>query len=157
MRAVTREVAGPPAFQRDGYTTSSPFHSPAKAASLRCSSSGDGAARWAWAIGLLPLYGLDDLLGGIVEIVSRQHVEAGLADDLLAGFDIGALQPHHQRHLQADFLHRRDHALGDDIAFHDAAENVDKDPPHLWIGGDDLERRGALGLVRAAADVKEVR
>src|SRR3979490_3396083 len=99
MRAVTREVAGPPAFQRDGYTTSSPFHSPAKAASLRGSSSGDGAARWAWAIGLSPISGPDVFLGGLAEIVSRQPVEAGLADDFLPGPDIGAPQPHHQRHL----------------------------------------------------------
>src|SRR3981081_1353841 len=106
MRAATCEVAGPPAFQRDGYTTSSPFHSPAKTASLRFSSSGDGAARWSWAIGLSPLYGLDDLLGGVVEIVGRQHVEAGFPDDLLAGIDIGAFEAHHQRHLQADFLPR---------------------------------------------------
>ena len=49
---MTCETAGPPAVQRDGYTISSPFHSPANAASLRCSSSGVGAARWSCAIGL---------------------------------------------------------------------------------------------------------
>src|SRR5476651_1463561 len=120
MRATTCEVAGPPAVQRDGCTISSPAHSPANAASLRCSSSGAGAARWSAAIGLAPLHGLDDLLRGIVEIVGGQHVEATFPDDLLAGIDIGAFQPHHQRYLQADFLHRGDHALGDDVAFHDA-------------------------------------
>jgi hypothetical protein len=31
-----------------------------------------------------PLHGLDDLLGGVVEIVGGDDVEAGLADDLLA-------------------------------------------------------------------------
>src|ERR1700678_1923656 len=109
MRATTCEAAGPPAVQREGYTISSPVHSPANTASLRCSSSGVGAARWS-GIDLSPLHGLDDLLRGIVEMVGRQHVEAALADDLLAGCDIGALEPHHQRHFQADFLHRRDHA-----------------------------------------------
>src|SRR6202048_3144663 len=104
MRAVTCEVAGPPAVQREGYTISSPVHSPANAASLRCSSSGFGAARRSSAIGLRPLHGLDDLLRGIVEIVGRQHVEATFPDDLLAGIDIGALQPHHQRYFQAGFL-----------------------------------------------------
>src|SRR5450759_3627426 len=122
MRAATCEVAAPPSVQREGYTISSPVQSPANAASLRCSSSGAGAARWSPAIGSSPLHGLDDLLRGIVEIVGRQHVEAAFPDDLLAGIDVGALQPHHQRHLEADFLHRGDHALGDDIAFHDTAE-----------------------------------
>src|ERR1700734_1451288 len=127
MRATTCEVAGPPAVQRDGYTISSPLHSPANTASLRCSSSGVGAARWSSAIGLAPLYGLDDFLRGIVEIVRRHHVEAGFADDLLAGIDIGALEPHHQRHGQADLLHRGDHAFGNDVALHDATEDIDQD------------------------------
>src|SRR5260370_13986005 len=134
MGGRTCEGGGPPAVQRDGYTTSSPFHSPANAASLRCSSSAVGAARWFSGIGLT-LHGLDDLLRGIVEIVGRQHVEATFPDDFLAGVDVGALEPHHQRHFQADFLHRRDHAFGDDIAFHDAAENVDQDALHIGIGG----------------------
>ena len=32
----------------------------------------------------------------------------------------------------------------DDVAFHDAAENVDQDALHLRIGGDDLEGRRDL-------------
>src|SRR5580692_4024692 len=106
MRAVTWEVAGPPSVQREGYTISSPFHSPANTASLRCSASAVGAARWSAGIGLPSLDGFDDLLRGVVEIIRRQHVEATFADDLLAGLDIGAFQPHHQRHLETDFLHR---------------------------------------------------
>src|SRR3978361_2349065 len=99
MRATTREVAPPSAAQRDACTVSSPLHSPANTASLRCSSRGRDGARWSSAIGLAPLHGLDDLLCGIVEIISRQHVEARFADDLLAGVDVGALEPDHQRHL----------------------------------------------------------
>src|SRR3984893_498184 len=128
MRATTCDVAGPPSVQREGYTISSPVHSPANTASLRCSSSGVGAARWSADIDLSPLYGLDDLLRGIVEIVGRQHVEAAFPDDLLAGIDICALQPHHQGNLEADFLHRRDQPFGNDVAFHDTAENVDHEP-----------------------------
>src|SRR3984957_18881721 len=156
MRATTCDVAGPPSVQREGYTISSPVHSPANTASLRCSSSGAGAARWS-GIDLSSLYRLDDFLRGIVEIVGRQHVEAAFPDDLLAGIDIGAFQPHHQGNLEAGFLDRRDHALGNDVAFHDATENVDQDALHVGIGGDDLERRGDLGLVGAAAYVEEVR
>src|ERR1700710_470675 len=116
MRALTRAAAGPPAVQRDGYTISSPVPSPANAASLRCSSSGVGAARWSSAMGLASLDGLDDFLCGVVEIVRRQHVEAAFPDDLLAGIDIGTFETHHQRHFQPGFLHRGDHALSDDVA-----------------------------------------
>src|ERR1700739_1887594 len=138
MRATTCDVAGPPSVQREGYALSSPVHSPANTASLRCSSSGAGAARWS-DIDLSSLYGLDDLLRGIVEIIGWQHAEAALADSLLSGFDIGAFEPNDQRHLQADFLHRGDHALGDDIALHDAAEDVDENALHVGIRRDDLE------------------
>src|ERR1700704_6114516 len=104
MRATTREVAGPPAVQRDGCTISSPLHSPTNAASLRCSSSGFGAARRSSAMGLTSLDGLDDFLCGVVEIVGRQHVETAFLDNLLACVDIGAFQPHHQWHLQSDLF-----------------------------------------------------
>src|SRR3990170_9004881 len=123
-------MAGPPVVQRDGNTVSSPLHSPANAASLPCSSSGVGAARRS-AIGLAPLHGLDDFLRGVVEIVGRQHVEATFTDDLLAGIDVGAFETHYQRHLEADFLYRGDHTFGDDVALHDAAENVDQDALHV--------------------------
>src|ERR1700689_138365 len=99
MGATTCEIAGPPASQREGNTTSSPLHSPANTASLRCSSSGFGAARRSSGMALASLHGLDDFLRGVVEIVGGQHVEAAFPDDLLAGLDIGALEPHYQRHL----------------------------------------------------------
>ena len=79
------------------------------------------------------------------------------ADDLLALFDVGAFEAHDQRNLKADRLYRRDHAARDDVAFHDAAEDVDQDALHLRVGGDDLERRRHLLLGGAAADVEEVR
>src|ERR1700689_3653471 len=99
MRATTWETAGPPASQREGKTTSSPLHSPANTASLRCSSSGFGAARRSSGIALASLHGLDDFLRGIVEIVGGQHVEAAFPDDFLPALDFGALEPHHQRHF----------------------------------------------------------
>src|SRR5581483_6887344 len=73
------------------------------------------------------LHGGDDLLGSVVKIVARRDVELGLGDDLLAKFDVRAFEPHHQRHLQSDLLDRRHHTLGDHIALHDAAEDVDQD------------------------------
>src|SRR5262245_34235625 len=106
MRATTREVAGPPSVQRDGKTASSPFHSPANAARRACSGSGDDAARWSWAMALASLDGLHDLLRGVVEIIRRHDIQAGFTDDLLAEFDIGAFETHHQRHGEADLAHR---------------------------------------------------
>ncbi len=78
------------------------------------------------------------------------------ADDLLAEIDVGAFEAHDQRHLEADVLDRGDHALGDDVAAHDAAEDVDENALHVRVGGDDLERRRHLLLRGAAADVEEV-
>src|SRR5690349_15125051 len=140
MRATTCDVAGPPSVQRDGKTVSSPFHSPANAARRACSASGDDAERWSWAMALASLDGLHDLLRGVVEIVRRHHVEAGFADDLLAEFDIGAFEANHQRHAETDLAHRSGDALGDHVALHDAAEDVDQDALHVGIGSDDLER-----------------
>ncbi len=49
-----------------------------------------------------------------------------------------------------------DDALGDDVAAHDPAEDVDEDAFDRRVAEDDLERRGYLFLVGAAADVEEV-
>jgi hypothetical protein len=46
--------------------------------------------------------------------------------------------------------------FGDDIATHDAAEDVDQDALHCRIGRDDLERCGHLLLGGATAHVEEV-
>src|SRR3954452_980344 len=156
MRATVREVAGPPAVQRDGKTTSSPFHSPANAARRACSGNGDDAARWSWVMALASLDGLHDLLRSVVEIIGRHHVQAGFADDLLAEFDIGAFEADHQRHAEADFAHGGSNALGDHVALHDTTEDVDEDPLHVGIGSDDLEGGRHLFLAGAAADVEEV-
>src|SRR6516225_6597410 len=102
------------------------------------------------------LHGRDDLLRGIVEIVGRRHVEIGLRDDLLAEFDIGAFEPYHQRHAQAHFLHCGDDTLGNHVAFHDAAENIDQDALNVVIRRDDLEGGHHFFFGRAAADIKKI-
>jgi hypothetical protein len=90
------------------------------------------------------------------QIVGGDDIQARLGDDLLAEFDIGAFEPHHQRHAKPDFAHRGDHAFGHNIATHDAAKDVDQYALHVRIGGDDLERSRDLLLGRAAADVEEI-
>ena len=53
-------------------------------------------------------------------------------------------------------LRRADHAFGDDVAPHDAAEDVDEDAFDIVVGQDDLEGLGhALGR-GAAADVEKI-
>src|SRR5215468_858604 len=97
---------------------------------------------------------LDDLLRRVIEIVGGDHVELGLGNDALAEIDVGAFEPYHQRHLEADLFHRRDDAFGDDVAAHDAAENIDQDYFHARIGREDLERGRDRLLAWAATDVK---
>ena len=56
-----------------------------------------------------------------------------------------------------DLARGGDDAVGDHVAVHDAAEDVDQDALHLRVAEDDLEGRGDLLLGGAAADVEEVR
>src|SRR5690606_4945399 len=100
--------------------------------------------------------GLDDLLGGIVEVIGRNHVQAALIDDLLAQFHIGTLETDNQRNLEANFLDGCDNAFCDDVALHDAAEDVDENAFDARISSDDLEHSRDLLLASATADVTEV-
>ena len=70
-----------------------------------------------------------------------------VGDDRLAELDVGAFEAHDQRHFEADFLDRGDHAFGDHVAFHDAAEDIDQNAFDLRVGGDDLEGGRDLFLV----------
>ena len=78
-------------------------------------------------------------------------------EDLSPELHVRPLEPHDERHLQAELLGRGDDAVRDDVALHDAAEDVDEDRLHLRALEDHLEGLGDLLLVGAAADVEEVR
>ena len=54
-------------------------------------------------------------------------------EQLPAALDVGALQTHHQRHAQLHLLDRGEHALGDEVARHDAAEDVHEDRLHVRV------------------------
>src|SRR5580700_6241542 len=75
-----------------------------------------------------------DLVRRVVEVVRRNHVETRVADDLLAEIHIRALEAHDQRNLKANFLHRGDDALGDYVAPHDAAKNIDENALYVRVG-----------------------
>ena len=90
------------------------------------------------------------------EIVGGDDRQVGFGEDLLAEIDVGAFQADHQRHVQADLAGGRDDAVGDDVAAHDAAEDVDQDAFDVGVAQDDLEGLGHPVLGGAAADVEEV-
>jgi hypothetical protein len=79
-----------------------------------------------------------------------------VGEDVLALLHVGAFEAHDQRNLQVHFLRRGDDAVGDDVALHDAAEDVHQDALHRGIAENDLERRRHLLRGGAAAHVEEV-
>ncbi len=99
----------------------------------------------------------DDFFRAIGERIRADDRQAALADHLFPQFDIRALEADHQRNAEAGLRDRREDAGGDDVALHDAAEDIDQDAADLGIAEDDLEGGGDLLLARAAADIEEVR
>ena len=77
------------------------------------------------------LGGRDDLLRAVGHVGRGDDVEPALGEHLLAELDVRALEAHDERHLEPDLLDRRDHARGDRVALHDAAEDVDEDRLHV--------------------------
>src|SRR5690606_9035884 len=65
-------------------------------------------------------------------------------------------EPDDQRDVDRHLARRSNHAFGDDVATHDAAEDVDQNAFHCRVGEDDLEGRLHLLLRCATADVEEV-
>mmetsp|Transcript_25050 Transcript_25050/g.48641 ORF Transcript_25050/g.48641 Transcript_25050/m.48641 type:complete len:360 (-) Transcript_25050:338-1417(-) len=99
----------------------------------------------------------DGLLSGIVQVVGGDDArEARSLDDLFAQIDVRALEAHDERDLEANFLDRTHDTLGNDVALHDAAEDVDEDGLDAVVGGNDLEGGRDLLALGAAADVEEV-
>ena len=103
-----------------------------------------------------PLGRCDHLARGILEIVGGDQLQPRLAQDAPAEFDIGAFEPHHQRHVQIDLARRRDDALGEHVAAQDAAKNVDQDRLDIRVGQDQLERDRDPLARRAAADIEKI-
>src|SRR5690554_6060419 len=62
--------------------------------------------------------------------VSADNGETRLGQQLLAKLFVGSLHAHNQRHAQVHRLACSDHALGDDVATHDATENIHQDGFH---------------------------
>jgi hypothetical protein len=91
------------------------------------------------------------------QVHRRGDAQAGGREDLAALLDAVALEADHQGPVEARVLHGLDNALGDDVALHDAAENIDQDGFHVRVGKDDLEGLGDLLHRGAAPHVQKVR
>src|SRR5207342_1455123 len=98
----------------------------------------------------------DDLLRRVAQVVGGDDRQAAHRQDVLALLDVGAFEADDQRHLDVDLARGLDDAFGNDVAAHDAAEDVDEDALHGGIAKDDLEGGRHLLLRSAAADVEEV-
>ena len=101
--------------------------------------------------------GLDHFLRRIRHRVAGDERQAGVSQSFLAGHDVVAFEADDEREFQSGFPHRGDDAGGDDVAIHDAAENVHQNAFHVRIAQNDFESRRDLFLARAAADVEKVR
>jgi len=80
----------------------------------------------------LPLRCGDDGLSSLGQALCRDDVESALGQHPGTEVGIVALEAHHHGHLDAYFRHRADDALGDQVATHDAAEDVDQHRAHAW-------------------------
>src|SRR5450432_720625 len=101
--------------------------------------------------------GSDDFARAVVHRVGGLNREPALRQDLLAELDVRAFEPHYERHLEPELLGRRDDALGDHVALHDAAEDVDEDAFDLRARQDHAEGLLHLFFGGAAAHVQKVR
>ena len=66
------------------------------------------------------------------------------------------LKAHDDGDLEVERLCGGDDALRDDVAAHDAAEDVHEDRAHVRVRADDAKRLGHLLRRRAAAHIQEV-
>src|SRR5690606_9024404 len=88
--------------------------------------------------------------------VDADDGQTGDSHHLLAQVFVGALHAHDQRHIQVHGLAGGDDAIGDGVALHDPAEDVDQDAFDLRALEHDLEGLGHLLGRGATADVQEV-
>src|SRR5690606_13431793 len=89
---------------------------------------------------------------GVVAAVGR----AGFGQLLLAEFFVGALHAHNKRHTEVYSLACSDNALGDNVATHDAAEDINQNGFDAFVLKHDLEGFGHFFGRSATANVEEV-
>ena len=98
-----------------------------------------------------------DFLGGVGEVIGwGQLFDVGLFEQLAGALDVGALQTHHHRHLEADLLGGGDQGLCDRVTLGDTTEDVDQHALDLGVSQNDPEGFGGTLGGDGTADVEEV-
>src|SRR3989338_7704639 len=95
--------------------------------------------------------------GRLLDGVARVDGQARFAQCLAALFHARALKPDHERHLEPGFSRRADHAVGDYVALHYAAEDVYEDRLDAGVLEDDLKTLFDLLDIGPAAHVEKIR
>src|SRR4051812_24366896 len=75
--------------------------------------------------------GGDDFFGGVGEVVGADDGEAAGGEGLFAGGDVVAFEADDEGDFEGGLAGGGDDAIGDDVAIHDAAEDVDEDALHV--------------------------
>ena len=109
-----------------------------KICQINISSHVDRVAEVCVAI-LISDKGRASFLGSVIQIRSRDDLEARVCDDLLGIVNIRPLQPHDQRDLELDALAGVNDAVGDRGAVHDATKHIHQDGLHPLVFSDDAE------------------
>ena len=93
---------------------------------------------------------------GVGYIGRRCEFESGFGEEFAAGVNICALETHDERDREVDGFHGIDDALGDDVALHNPAKNIDQNRFHAAVGDKDFECFRDLLLAGATAHIEEV-
>ena len=98
----------------------------------------------------------DDLLCGIEDVVGGNEREAAFGESLLASLDVVAFETNDERNADVGFAGGIDDPMGDDVAVHDAAENIDQDAFDVLVAEDDSKGCGDLFLAGSASHIEEI-
>src|SRR5580704_14112896 len=102
------------------------------------------------------LDGRDHFLGSVAQVFRGEDRQAGLLQYLFAEIDVRAFEADDQRHVQIDLAGGGDDALGDDIAAHDTAKDVDQHAFDVRVAEDQFEGGRHPVARRPAADVEKI-
>ena len=106
--------------------------------------------------GLSGLDSGDDFLGGIGEVVGGDDVEATGGEGGFSVGDIIAFEANDEGDGEAGFFGGGEDPVGDGIAVHDSAEDIDEDAFNAGVGEDNFEGSGDLFFGGSAADIEEI-
>src|ERR1051325_4211160 len=87
---------------------------------------------------------LDNLLRRVRHRVPADERQTRVSEDLLSDLHVVAFEPHDERNAQVRFARGSDDTGSDDVALHDATENVHENSLHVRIAENDAERRRDL-------------